>query len=48
MKYPLKAVPGLADVGDPHGDGDGPVALAPGSGTKIYTHHVDQDEKLKG
>ena len=31
MKYALKSVPGLADVGIPHGDGDGPVALAPGS-----------------
>ena len=26
MKYALKAVPGLADVGVPHGDGDGPRA----------------------
>ena len=24
MKYALKSVPGLTDVGDPHGDGDGP------------------------
>ena len=24
MKYPLKSVPDLADVGVPHGDGDGP------------------------
>ena len=24
MKYALKSVPGLADVGDPHGGGDGP------------------------
>ena len=24
MKYALKSVPGVADVGDPHGDGDGP------------------------
>ena len=24
MKYALKSVPGLADVGAPHGDGDGP------------------------
>ena len=23
MKYALKSVPGLADVGVPHGDGDG-------------------------
>ena len=28
MKYVLKSVPGLADVGVSHGDGDGPVALA--------------------
>ena len=26
MKYALKSVPGLADVGVPHGDGDGPRA----------------------
>ena len=24
MMYALKSVPGLADVGVPHGDGDGP------------------------
>ena len=48
MKYALKSVPGLADVGVPHGDGDGPVAPAPGSGSKIATHHVDQHKKLKG
>ena len=24
MKYALKSDPGLADVGVPHGDGDGP------------------------
>ena len=24
MKYALKSVPGLADFGVPHGDGDGP------------------------
>ena len=24
MKYALESVPGLADVGVPHGDGDGP------------------------
>ena len=47
MKYAVKAVPGLADVGVPHGDGDAPVALAPGSGSKIYAYHVDQHEKLK-
>ena len=32
MKYPLKSVPGLADVGVLHGDGDGPGTPAPGSG----------------
>ena len=26
MKYALKSAPGLADVGVPHGDGDGPRA----------------------
>ena len=26
MKYALNSVPGLADVGDPHGNGDGPRA----------------------
>ena len=25
MKYAVKSVPGLADVGVPHGDGDGPI-----------------------
>ena len=29
MKYALKTVPGLADVGVPHGDGDGPMELRP-------------------
>ena len=48
MKYALKSVPGLADVGVPHGVEDGPRTLAPGSGSKIYTFHVDQHEKLKG
>ena len=43
-----KSVPGLADVGVPHGDGDGPVTMAPGPGSKIRPHHVDQHEKLKG
>ena len=41
MKYALKSVPGLADVGVLHGDGDGP-------GSKIRAHHVDQRKKLKG
>ena len=48
MKYALESVPGLADVGVPHGDGDGPVTMAPGPGSKIRPHHVDQHEKLKG
>ena len=48
VKYPLKSVPGLADVGILHGDEVGPRALAPGSGSKIYAYHVDQGEKLKG
>ena len=29
MKYTLKSVPGLADVGVPHGDGDGRVLIGP-------------------
>ena len=44
MKYARKSVPGLADVGVPHEDGDGPGTLAPGSGSKICAYH----EKLKG
>ena len=47
MKYALESVPGLADVGVPHEDGDGPGTLAPGSGSKITAYHVDQHEKLK-
>ena len=37
MKYALKSVPGLADVGVPHGDGDGPRAAprCPGGLEKI-------------
>ena len=48
MKYALKSVPGFADVGVLHGDEDGPGAQAPGSGSKIPTHYLDQHEKLKG
>ena len=48
MKYALKSVPGLADVGVPHGDEDGPRTAAPGSASKLYAYHVDQWEKLKG
>ena len=48
MNYALKSVPGLADVGVPHGDEDGPITPASGSGSKIRAYHVDQHEKLKG
>ena len=48
MKYALKSVPGIADVGDPHGGKDGARTPARGSRSKKYTHHVDQHEKLKG
>ena len=48
MKYSPKSVPGLADVGVPHGDGDGPRTPAPESGSKMDACHVDQHEKLKG
>ena len=48
MRYALKTVPGVADVGVPHGDGDGPVTLALGSGSKTCAYHVDQLKKLKG
>ena len=46
MKYALKPVPGVADAWVPQGDGDGPVTLAPGSGSKIHPCHIDQHEKL--
>ena len=42
MKYALKLVPGLADVGVPHGGGDGTVTPAQGSGSKMRAYHVDQ------
>ena len=48
MKYALKAVPGVADVGDPHGGEYGPKTPALGSGSKMHAYHVDQHEKLKG
>ena len=47
LKFALKSVPGLADVGVPQGDGDGPTAQAPGSRSKNYLHHVDQHKKLE-
>ena len=48
MKYSLKSVPGLADVGVPHGGEDGSRTQALGSGSKMAPYHVDQWEKLKG
>ena len=47
MKYSLNSVPGLADVGVPHGVEDGPRTPAPGSGSKITAYPVDQRIKLK-
>ena len=40
MKYSLNSVPGLADVGVPHGVEDGPRTPARGSGSKITAYHV--------
>ena len=48
MKNALKSVPGIADVGDPHGGEDCSRTPARGSRSKKHTHHVDQHEKLKG
>ena len=48
MKYALKLVPGVADVGDPHGCEDGPRTPTRGSRSKKCPHHLDQHEKLKG
>ena len=48
LKFPLKSVPGLADVGDPHGGKDGARTLARGYISKKHPCHVDQREKLKG
>ena len=48
MKYALKSVLSLADVGVLQGDEDGPRTLAPGSGSKICGNHVNQHEILKG
>ena len=41
MKYALKSVPGIADVGDPHGGEDGARTPTRGSRSKKCTHHVD-------
>ena len=48
MKYALKSVPGIADVGVPHGGEDCSRTPARGSRSKKHTHHADQHEKLKG
>ena len=48
MNFALKSVPGLADVGVLHGDGDGPRTPPRGSRSKMDAYHVDQHEKLKG
>ena len=49
MKYEAKkSIPGLADAGVPHVDGDGPVIMAPGSRSKKCCHHTEQHKKLKG
>ena len=40
IKYAQKSVPVLVDVGVLHWDEDGPGAQAPGSGSKIHTHHA--------
>ena len=47
MKCALKSVPGIADVGVPHGDGDSPRTLTLGSESKMDAYHVDQHKKLK-
>ena len=47
MKYFLKSVPGLADVGVPPGVEDCPRSLASGYGSKKCAYHIDQHEKLK-
>ena len=48
IKYAEKSAPGLADVGVPRRDEDGPRTQAPGSGSKMAAYYVDQYEKLKG
>ena len=48
MNFSLQPIPGVADVGDPHGGEDGPRTPARGSRSKKHRLHVDQHEKLKG
>ena len=48
LKYALKLVPGLADVGVPHGGEDCSRTPARGSRSKKCTHHADQHAKLRG
>ena len=47
-RYALKSVPGLDDVGVPHGGEDSSRSPARGSRSKKYTPHADMHEKLKG
>ena len=48
IKCALELVPGLVDVGIPHGDKNGPRTPAPGCRSKMHAYHVDQWGKLKG
>ena len=38
MRYAQITVPGLADVGVPHGDGDGPMELRPEGLIQKFEH----------
>ena len=50
MKYALKSVPGLADVGVSHGDGDGPRAASRCEGGpekfQINNFSMSKNEKI--
>ena len=48
MKYALKSIPGIADVGVPHGDEDGPVALAPGYRLGLKERYVVRRSYVHG
>ena len=48
MKYALKSVPGLADVGVPHGDGVSPPEAFRGQNLEKPAYPVVQWEKLQG
>ena len=47
IKCALELVPGLVDVGIPHGDKNGPRTPAPGCRSKMHAYHVDQWGNLK-